>query len=460
MPTSDTSPIDTPVIEVAPPQVAELRGMRLFLPRSPAVKEIDALVARAADAGINALAVRVYRRGTTLWHSDAAPSWRLPRVRRWLGGRDVLSELAGACRRHAVALCAWVDLLPAMDLSRERHSPLAKRQWAWRMRRFSGSPHPHGAESDLVYLCPARPEVRLFLGDVCSELAVRYPVDALWFEGLRYPVGAERPDTTFCFCPICRSRVKAELGLDLSALPLDLGSSAYRRWTAWREAQLQELLGALVARLREVRSGLVIMGGVPLGWTEDPAHRTGLMDWVQWIREGLLDLATPLPFGSPGALSVAERLALLRRELKAVAPHGRIAPLLSLTALSGEEAPLLSAARALPLSGHVWNAVPTLPTEEEWDEIRRVHGSAQALVPEIDPLDSMHAVINEVAQTGYGQFSDGQMEKMLEEFGHHHAAAARRELPVADSDRVVRNLDWLQRQLVFLRSRQILTRGL
>jgi uncharacterized lipoprotein YddW (UPF0748 family) len=476
----DLTPHETPVIEVAPPPLAELRGLRLLLPATPSPRELRALVQRAADAGVNALIARVYRRGTTLWLSDTAPSWRLPRARRWLGGRDVLGELAQACLEQGVRLCAWADLLPAMDRSRERRSPLARRHWKWRMRRFNGSPRPQGPERDLVYLCPAWPEVRIFLADVCCELAARYPIDAVWFEGLRYPVGAERPDGTFCFCPQCRARVREEIDLDLDKVPLDVNDEQYRAWIRWREEQLQALITALVSRLRKTRSELAVMAGVPAGATDDPTRRIGLMDWSEWTREGLLDLAAPMWFGSPGAATIDERLATIASDLTAVAPYGRLAPVIGRADMRVCADALLETARALPLSGHVWDAYPGRPTDEEWEIIRQAHGQTPALAPETDPLDSSRAVIGEtlplagsdsplgdflddlqgVLQTGYGQFSDNQMDKLLSDLTGHWRDVVEGRVRVERPERVERNLDWLQRQLVYLRSRQLLTRGL
>lgn len=480
MPREPESLQETQIIEIKPQPVAEMRGLRLLLPRGGASRaHIDQLTGRAQDAGINTLIVRVYRRGTTLWPSEAAPSWRLPRVRHWLGRRDVLAELARSCVRRNLALCAWVDLLPALDLSRERSSPLTKRHWAWRMRRFSGEPYPMVPENSQVFLCPARLEVRQFLGDICTELADRYGVEALWLEGLRYPVGANRPDTSFCFCPVCVNRVKAELGIDLESTPLDDESESYQAWTSWREDQLRRLLECLLARVRKVRSGLLMMSGVPAGWNEVATKRTGLCDWVRWVREGLLELASPMWFGAPGAITLDERLQMLQGDIEATTPFGRVAPLLPLQCLRERDTRLLETIRQLPMSGHIWDGVGESFTQEDWDLMRQHHGDHPALVPEIDPLDAMRVVTGEslhlvgdetplgielddllgILQSGYGQFSDKQLEKLLMDLEAFERQAKRRELECSEPDRLIRNLNWLQRQLVFLRGRQLLTRG-
>jgi uncharacterized lipoprotein YddW (UPF0748 family) len=475
----NSSPQGTPVIEVAPPPLAEMRGLRILLPPSPKLAEIQALVGRAAAAGINALVVRVYRRGTTLWPSEAASRWRLPRVRRWHSGRDILAELARACLAEGVALVAWLDLLPAVDHRLERWSPLARRHWAWRMQRFTGSPYPQGVESDQIFLCPARGPVRTFLGDVCTELAERYPVHALWFEGLRYPLGANRPDTSMCHCAVCRSRVHAELEFELAEMPLDERAWEYQAWSRWRQEQLHVLLTEIVARIRRVRGATPITGGVPMGCSAQPAQSVGLMGWARWVREGLLDLACTMDFGSPGATTPAQRLETLRQDLEAVAPAGRLAPLLPLSDLHAPANPLLEAVRTMPLSGLVWDGFPNGLSGEDWSALQRLHGERAALVPEIDPRDSMHSVIGETAelaekggplstfladllsvlQTGYGQFSDAQMGELLEDLAKYQRAAESGDLAVSDRARAVRNLDWLQRQLIYLRGRQLLTRA-
>lgn len=466
---------ETPIIEVAPPPVAEVRGLRMLIPPRASTQEIDNLCHRAANAGINMLIARVYRRGTTMWPSDEASRWRLPRVRWWLGERDVMGELARTCQSHGLVLCAWVELLPAVDLSRESWSPMARRHWEWRMRRFTGSPYPVGEESGQVFLCPSRREVRLFLGDVCCELADRYPIEALWIEGLRFPLGAERPDSSLCFCPSCRARVRAEIDVDLTEMPLDTRSEAYQAWTQWRSDLLSGFLGELIARVRRVRAGLPIMAGVPAGWKPALLERMGLMDWVHWGSEGLIDLISPMWFGAPGALSTEEWVTMIREDFSALGPTGHAAPVLPLSDLHSEETPLLAAARALPLSGHVWDAQPGLPTDAEWEAMGRAHGDLNALVPEVDPLDAARAVARETAelageksalatflddlqahlQGGYGTFSDAQMDELLTGLSQFEDLAASPEVRVSDTPRAVRNLNWLQRQMVFLRGRQL-----
>lgn len=463
-----------PVIEVAPSPAAELRGLRTLLPRAARPAAITDLVQRAAAAGLNALAVRVYRRGTTLWPSEATARWRLPSIRPWSGGRDVTTELARACLAEGIALLAWVDLLPAVDLRREKWSPLARRHWAWRMRRADGSAYPEGRESDIVFLCPTRLEVRRFLGDVCVELAERHPIHGIWFEGLRYPLDMSRPEAAMCCCPVCRERVEDDLGLDLDHMPDDLDSEEHRAWTGWRQAQLHALLTEIVTRVRRVRRGLPIFGGVIAGWSPDPRKCPGLMDWARWTREGLIDTACPM---SLEPLPPEERLATLRRDFEAVDPAGRLAPALPIAEARTPGHPVLDAVRTAPLSGVVWDAADQRLGDEDWQALRALHGERPALVPEIDPRDSMHSVIAEttglaarcpalldyltglsaVLQSGFGQFSDAQMGDLLDDLASFQTAARRGQLDLDDAPRARRNLDWLQRQILFLRGRQLLT---
>lgn len=467
------------VVEVPPPPTAEMRGLRVPLRSAPPLQAMTDFAARAAEARVNTLAVRVYRRGVPLWTSEAARRWRLAPPRWWPGGRDVVAELARLCLRHRIAFAAWMDLLPAADLGQRGGKALARRHWRWRMRRFSGSSRPQGIESDQIYLCPSWPEVRAMLGDLAVELTERHPVHALWLEGMRFPVGSRHPDTSLCHCPRCRARVKAELGFDLTEMPLDERHEQYIAWTRWRETQLDGLLEEIVARVREARGAIPVLGGVPAGWQPEPIHRVGLMDWARWVNQGLLDTAAPIDLASPGARSLEERIATLRSDFAAVSPGGRLCPVLPLSDLRAEGTPMLAALRAMPLSGHVWNADPALPSDQDWALMRRVHGEARAIAPEIDPLDSMRAVIQETArltpdraplasflddllavfQTGYGHFSEGQMGDLLDDLAQYQAQTRDGQVAVADRERATRNLAWLERQLVYLRGRQLLRTG-
>lgn len=475
------SPDSAPVIEVTPPPTAELRGLRLLLPRPATPARVNRLVERAAEAGVNALIVRVYRRGSTLWTSEVAPDWGLPRLRRHLHGHDVLTTLCEACEGAGLHLIAWLDLLPALDRAREWWvlNQFARRHRRRRMRRFTGSSKLTGVESEQMFLCPSWLEVRLMLGDLACEVAERHPIDALWFEGLRFPLGAEKPDTSLCHCQRCRERVKAELDIDLEKMPFDAEREEYLAWTEWREKLLTSLLEELVARVRRVRPGMPIVAGVPAGWQPEPIDRVGLMDWPGWVSSGLLDLACPIEFSSPGAIDLDDRRLRLTNDFEAVDPLGHIAPVLPLEDLHAERPPLRDLMEALPLSGHVWDAYGRLPTDEEWARMREIHGERPALVPELDPLDSMNAIVAETAaltpkgsplatflddlssvcQRGFGAFSDKQMDTLLEDLEQFEDLGAQGEITVADTERTSRNLNWIQRQLLYLRERQLLTRA-
>jgi hypothetical protein len=273
--------------------------------------------------------------------------------------------------------------------------------------------------------------------------------------------------------------VRAELDFDLGEMPLDGRDAQYIAWTRWREQQLEALIGEVAARVRKVRGAIPILGATPAGWRPEPIERVGLMDWARWVREGLLDVAAPQWLGALGSTTVEERRATLLADFEAIGPTGRLAPVLPLSDLHAEGTPMLTAIRALPISGHVWDAEPAPPSERDWAAMRRVHGEVSALVPEIDPLDSVRAVIQETArlappgaplatflddllavlQTGFGQFSDAQMGDLLEDLEKFESQARRGEIGEVDPLRAARNLNWIQRQLVFLRGRQLFHRG-
>jgi len=100
-----------------------------------------------------------------------------------------------------------------------------------------------------LWLCPTREDTRSFLLAGVQELAEKYDLDGIHLdyirlpdvlmpEGLRVKYGIKggvdvlNPEYDFCYCETCRSRFKAEHGID----PIDIqfGTRFWYQWVQWR----------------------------------------------------------------------------------------------------------------------------------------------------------------------------------------------------------------------------------
>lgn len=134
------------------------------------------------------------------------------------GKRDVLSELQEAAADHGVSISAWTVVLHNRRLA-ERHAKLAVVD-------------PYG-QRNMNYLCPNRPESRIYATSLGEDILNRTGVDSIQLEAASYPNGLPHGDHhevfgvpidgissylySMCYCHYCIEKSDG-FGIDLSKL--------------------------------------------------------------------------------------------------------------------------------------------------------------------------------------------------------------------------------------------------
>lgn len=158
------------------------------------------------------------------------------------------------------------------------------------------------------WLCPSDPRNLQLELDSMLEVAENYAVDGLHFDYIRYP------DNDTCYCAQCRARFESARGAAVADWPADCHGGTLR--DAYRDWRCQQIT-RLVRGLREAvdARGLSVKISAAV-FPDYPSCRTTIaQDWVEWVREGYLDILCPMDYTA--SLSTFESRIARQRELTA-----------------------------------------------------------------------------------------------------------------------------------------------
>jgi uncharacterized lipoprotein YddW (UPF0748 family) len=255
-----------------------------FKTREDVVRAIDS----AKQGGFDTVLFQVRGNATAFYRSKLEP-WAAE-----LGGKDPgfdpLEVAIEAARARKLELHAWVNVVPAWWGTDPPTDPAQvynkRKEWLWYDQKGVQQ-----ALSDKFYvgLNPCLPEVRAYIADVCADIVLRYPIDGLHLDYLRFPNEA----------PAIPAGSGIDYPRDKKTLALFRAESGKtpeqdpKGWNAWRTARVTELLREIKSAVREARPELELSCAVG----PDPERALHhFQDVRTWLAEGLLDVVYPMNY--------------------------------------------------------------------------------------------------------------------------------------------------------------------
>lgn len=257
------------------PSAQNLRGKEL-------AKELDAIVASCTENGINAIYFQASPYSDALYDSDILPTSSVLSGKEGAAMRDGFDPLAYLCataHEAGISVHAWVNPMRvtagALDYEDLAADNPAKKDPSLTVK--------YGEE---YYYNLGLPEVRKLIGDVCAELAGKYPIDGILFDDYFYPYPEEGQvfDDSAAF----------EAYGDVYA---DIGD--------FRRGSTTALVKECYAAIKEARSDCAF-GIAPFGiWQNDDGENGGsatrgfegyeslYCDALSFIKEGIVDYIAP-----------------------------------------------------------------------------------------------------------------------------------------------------------------------
>jgi uncharacterized lipoprotein YddW (UPF0748 family) len=265
-------------------------------------QKVERAVERAREIGVKGLLAQVVGRGDAYYRSDVLPrAESLPREE-----FDPLGLLIARAHAAGLEVHAWVNCMLVWSLPNRPRDPrhVVNTHPEWIARLADGRPMSSltarqrrklGVEG--VFLSPALPGVRAWLGSIVKEIAMRYAVDGVQLDYIRLPGVQLRGEAGAGAGP------SAGIARRTAAAPARVRTPRSDAECAHVSAAVEEVRDSLA----QVRPGLPLSAAVIADTAV--AERANAQRWTSWLREGLIDRAFAMCYAAPLRTVVAQLLS-------------------------------------------------------------------------------------------------------------------------------------------------------
>ena len=338
-PLTGAAPVETAPTTRPVRRFSEVRGLWVVRWTMTSPEAVRAMVADAAAAGFNTLLVQVRGRGDAFYNSSLEPP-----AENLQGppGFDPLQLAIDEGHRRGMAVHAWVNTHLVWGPSAPPQSPLHlvndNPDWlavprvlarelydmsAWDVRYYTAlqeyaAERPETVEG--IYTSPSHPEVRARIRAVWMDLLVRYDLDGIHFDYIRFPSadfdysrGALERFRAWVLPRLPEARI-VELDDAARSNPLAYTTALPDAWDEFRRVQITSLVAEIYVEVKARRPELVVSAAV----VADPetAYSLRFQDWASWLEQGILDIAVPMAYTAD-----SRRFQSLVRSARAAAGH-------------------------------------------------------------------------------------------------------------------------------------------
>ncbi len=257
--------------------------------------DVRTIMRNCADLGMTDVMWQVRGQGDAYYESDLEP-WgqelfrgaENPAALITIGpGYDPLALAIEEAHRRGLRLHAWIN---AMPLWKGTAPPLARdHPWraheGWRLRDAAGKAQPLG--EGYVIANPALPAVRAHIARVAADIALRYDIDGVHLDYIRYVSDSMGPDEAYLTDERTLALFTRDTGRPGLGTPQD--RAAHQDWI---RDQITSVVRQVGAAVKLERADIAFTAAV---WRRpDIARDKYLQDAAAWLNAGLIDAAFPM----------------------------------------------------------------------------------------------------------------------------------------------------------------------
>ncbi len=274
----------------------EMRGawVTAWVPGYFTPDQVDATVAAAKKAGLNALFIQVRKNADAYYRSDTEP----------LGDNiapdfDPLAYTIQKAHAEGIQVHAWMNSgriwSPKTPPTDPKH--IANRHPEWINKDSKGNTRA----GEGLYLDLGIPEARDYVSSVAAEIARKYDVDGIHLDYIRYP------GKTWGYSDLALKRYYAATGATAQPDPGD------PKWLQWRRDQVTDLVKLVGEKVRAVKPNILISastipwGDCPAQWTSSSPYASVCQDWKLWCERKLIDANCPMNYKADGSAKQAQQ---------------------------------------------------------------------------------------------------------------------------------------------------------
>ena len=261
-------------------------------------KDIEAVLDKLQDAGINNVFIETFYHGKTIFPSQTMERYGFIKQYEDYVGFDPLRIWINEAHKRGIKVHVWFQSFYVGNKPPETHPEyiLAKRpDWAnYQKRNAYSDTIPYSvSEHNGYFIDPANPEVQAFLYELLCEIVTRYKPDGINLDYIRYPQAlsksfANQDSSSWGYTQYARVEFKDMYGADPMELrPYD---ALWSYWCHYRCGKVTNFVRKVssLCRANKITLTAVIFPN------RNNAIDTKLQDWKNWSINNFVDGFTPL----------------------------------------------------------------------------------------------------------------------------------------------------------------------
>ncbi|MDD3807280.1 MAG: family 10 glycosylhydrolase [Candidatus Marinimicrobia bacterium] len=269
-----------------PSEPEKVHGM-WFRPPADSVELIQSLE-KMKNLGINTIFIETFYHSWTIYPSEN--TYQRPEFLGW----DPLAMTLKVAHANNMEVHAWLEVFYAYnpDYLDGTYGPILSEHPDWLLE--SNDPADPFAEDGKLFFNPAHPSVQLYLLTMMKELMMKYPIDGINLDYIRYPVHSE--EKQFGFDPVSRSLFYEETGVELSKESIK-NDDVFRRFAAWKIKNVTKFVEKTACELKTMNPNIQLSAAVFPSYQNDPQCLSKFQDWATWVKGDMMDFITPMCYG-------------------------------------------------------------------------------------------------------------------------------------------------------------------
>ena len=282
---------------VVPYDSNELKGVWIR-PTYYDIKDIEAVLDKLCDAGINNVFIETYYHGKTIFPSQTMEKYGFIKQYEDYVGFDPLRVWINEAHRRGIKVHIWFQTFYVGNKPPETNPQYiisVHPEWANYQKKNAGSDTIaySVSEHNGYFIDPANPQVQNFLYELLSEIIERYKPDGINLDYIRYPqsLSSIYPNydmSNWGYTEFARGEFKDMYGVD----PIELKPSdaLWPYWRMYRSTKVTNFVrkAGILCRANNILLTAVIFPN------RASAMDTKLQDWKNWSANNFVDGFTPL----------------------------------------------------------------------------------------------------------------------------------------------------------------------
>ena len=217
-------------------------------------------------------------------------------------GYDPLAFAIEECHKRGMELHAWIVTIPAGNTRQVKL--LGRNSIVQRNRKicklYKGN----------WYLDPGNPETKEYLSRIVKEITSQYDIDGIHFDYIRYPVSDKAEDTGYTKYAMMEFAESVGITRLDESMSIDKMISEFNKWVLddaynlnaaenyekWCDYRVNAVTSFVERVYEEVKGDGDLLLSTAVFSSASQTLDSKKQDWKTWIRNGWIDIATPMAY--------------------------------------------------------------------------------------------------------------------------------------------------------------------